>query len=206
MGKKCIIINLLRKLCRNGFGTKKWKEKFGSFGERSSIEYPAILQNVEHTYIGNNTTILSNSRLQNYTDRVRSLDGIHIGDNCYLGFGLSLLNGSKISIGNSVLMASNILISSENHGMDPESEIPYMDQELIAKDVEIKDGVWIGQNVCILPGVVIGEKSIIGAGSIVTKNIPAYCIAAGNPARIIKQYSFVTHSWESVVNGKDNPS
>jgi lipopolysaccharide O-acetyltransferase len=101
-------------------------------------------------------------------------------------------------IGNSVLIASNVLISSENHGMNPESDIPYMDQDLIARDVVIKDGAWIGQNVCILPGVTIGEKSIIGAGSIVTKSIPDYCIAAGNPAKVIKKYDFSSHKWVSI--------
>ena len=94
-------------------------------------------------------------------------------------------------------MASNVLISSENHGINPESDIPYMDQDLIVGDVVIKDGVWIGQNVCILPGVTIGEKAIVGAGSVVTKSIPDYCIAVGNPARVIKKYNFEKHKWES---------
>lgn len=190
---------IYRVVFQKGYGTIEWKNRFGGFGENSDISYPAILQGVSNTYIGKNTTILANSRIQNYSDKKKSLDGIYIGDNCYLGFGLSLLNASRITIGNSVLMASNILISSENHGMNPESEIPYMDQESSVKDVIIKDGAWIGQNVCILPGVTIGIKSIIGAGSIVTKDIPDYCMAVGNPAKVVKKYNFETHKWESVL-------
>ena len=85
---------------------------------------------------------------------------------------------------------------SENHGIDPECSTPYMDQELTGLPVRIGTGCWIGEKVIILPGVSIGEKSIIGAGSIVTKKVPSYSIAVGNPAKIIKKYNFSTHRWE----------
>ena len=61
--------------------------------------------------------------------------------------------------------------------------------------VLLENGVWIGNSTIILPGVTIGEKSIIGAGSVVTKSIPPYCIAAGNPAKVIKKYDFNTKMW-----------
>lgn len=90
------------------------------------------------------------------------------------------------------------MIATENHGMDPESELPYSAQELKCGKVEIGKNVWIGQNVCILPNVSIGDNSIIGAGSIVTKNVPQYTIVAGNPAKIIKKYDFDTHQWKKI--------
>ena len=96
-----------------------------------------------------------------------------------------------------MLFASNILITNENHGINPENEVPYMNQDLSAKPIEIGDGCWIGEKVCILPGVNIGKKSIVGAGSVVTKSIPAYSIAVGNPAKIIKKYNFDHKKWES---------
>jgi len=105
------------------------------------------------------------------------------------------LGGGKIDIGTNVLIASHVLITSENHSIDPECNIEYMNQPLLCSDVKIEDGCWIGEKVCILPGVTIGKKSVIGAGSVVTKNIPAYCIAVGNPARIIKKYDFDSHKW-----------
>ena len=70
-----------------------------------------------------------------------------------------------------------------------------MNQELTGKGVCIDEGSWIGEKVCILPGVTIGKKCIIGAGSVVTKDVPDYCIACGNPAKVIKKYDFDEHRW-----------
>ena len=72
-------------------------------------------------------------------------------------------------------------------------------QPLQTKPVSIGDGCWIGEKVCILPGVSIGKKCVIGAASVVVKSIPDYCIAAGNPAKVIKRYNFVSHQWEKTV-------
>lgn len=179
--------------------SKAFTSKYAKFGKGSILYTPMIYdENRELVSIGENTTILKNSRIQLFPHLVENNPHIIIGDNCYLGYNLTLLAGADIEIGNEVLFASNILVSSENHGMDPESEAPYMNQPLEAKPVRIEDGCWIGERVCVLPGVTIGKKSIVGAGSIVTKNIPPYSIAAGNPARVIKQYNFDTHKWEKV--------
>lgn len=146
--------------------------------------------------IGDNTTILSNVRLAVYGSGSKA--NITIGNNCYIGFCFSALASveANIEIGDNVLFASNVLVTNENHGINPESTTPYMDQKLSAQDVKIGNGCWIGEKVSILSGVTIGEKCIIGAGSIVTKSIPSYSIAVGNPARIIKQYNFYTKRWE----------
>ncbi|MBL4677498.1 MAG: hypothetical protein JKY70_15040 [Mucilaginibacter sp.] len=64
------------------------------------------------------------------------------------------------------------------------------------KPVIIEDNVWIGETVSVLPGVTIGKGSIIGASAVVTKNIPPYSIAVGNPAKVIKTYNFESNSWE----------
>jgi lipopolysaccharide O-acetyltransferase len=64
--------------------------------------------------------------------------------------------------------------------------------------VIISKNVWIGESVSILPGVRIGKASIIGANSVVTKDIPDYSIAAGNPAKVIKKYNFATRCWERI--------
>ena len=165
---------------------------------------PAIIPEPENLMIGDHTIILKNARLQTYSKLVQDKDNakIIIGNNCYIGSNISILAGAKVQIGNNVLIASNVLITSENHGIDPESEISYMNQQLVIKPVVIKDGSWIGEKVCIMPGVIIGIKSIVGAGSIVTKSIPDYSIAAGNPAVILKQYNFITHQWEKYEKEK----
>ena len=72
------------------------------------------------------------------------------------------------------------------------------DRPLSSKPVVIENNVWIGELCSVLPGVIIGENSIIGANSVVTKSIPANFIAVGNPVKVIKQYNFETKKWEKV--------
>ncbi|MBQ3584023.1 MAG: acyltransferase [Lachnospiraceae bacterium] len=176
---------------------RRFRKSYGSFGEHSCIHRPFIYDNNRKLiHIGKETTILEHSRIQLYPERVNQTPHIYIGDGCYIGYYFSILAGADVRIGNHVLVASHVLISSENHGINPESEIEYMEQPLTGASVVIEDGCWIGENVCILPGVTIGKKSIIGSGSVVTKSVPPYCIAAGNPARIIKKYNFTSHQWE----------
>lgn len=156
-------------------------------GRRSTI------RGLSHITFGKNVRIGNDVRIQTYQNSAT----LHLDDNVYMGNRNSFLLGGNITIGNNTLMASDILVSSENHGMDPENDLPYGKQNLICKDVAIGEGCWIGEKVVILPGVTIGDKAIIGAGSVVTKNVPPFCIAAGNPAKIIKQYNFNLHAWEA---------
>ena len=110
---------------------------------------------------------------------------------------LSILAGEDVSIGNDVLIASGVTICSENHGTDPSLPVSYMHQPLKCQKVSIGDGTWIGENVIILPGVSIGKKCVIGGGSVVTKSIPNYSIAVGNPAVVKKTYNMKKKVWES---------
>ena len=108
--------------------------------------------------------------------------GVKIGSDTLIGPD-NLISPETI-IGNKVLLAPEVLIYTSNHKFNPE-KLAYEGYTEIEK-VIIGDNVWIGARCIILPGVTIGEGSTIGAGSIVTKNIPPYSLAAGNPARVIK--------------------
>lgn len=185
-------------IAHKGFGFSRWKKQFALFGENSTICYPSILSGIEDISIADRTIILPNSRLQNYYQG-NNKPSIQIGNHCYIGYYFSILNASSVTLGNDVLIASHVLISSENHGIDPETDTPYMNQSLRSTPVSIGDGCWIGEKACILPGVKIGKKCIIGANSVVTKSIPDYSIAVGNPAKVIKKYNFMNHQWESVL-------
>ena len=97
-------------------------------------------------------------------------------------------------------MASKIFISDHNHGSygDSHSDSPLTipsERVSVSQGVIIEDNVWIGESACILPGVTIGFGSIIGALSVVSKSIPPYSIAVGNPAKIVKKYDFLTNKW-----------
>lgn len=175
-----------------------YKSKFFLFGRHSVIHYPSNIPNRECVSIGDNTTLLSGARIQVYNYLTGLSANVTIGNNCYIGTNFSILAGANVVIENEVLIASNVLITSEDHGMNPESEIPYMNQPLICKEVRVGEGTWIGEKVSVLPGVRIGRKCIIGTNAVVTKDIPDYSIAVGIPARVVKKYSFEKHAWEKI--------
>lgn len=148
--------------------------------------------------IGEKTSISQNCRLMCYDSYYgKNNSFIQIGNNCSFNRNLTIYSGEEVIIGDNVLIASDVLITSENHGMNPQLA-SYSNQPLICKKVIIEDGVWLGDKVVVLPGVTIGEKSIIGAGSIVTKDIPKYSIAVGNPAKVIKKFDFQKNDWVNV--------
>ncbi|WP_172136140.1 DapH/DapD/GlmU-related protein [Adlercreutzia sp. ZJ473] len=117
-----------------------------------------------------------------------------IGDNTMFGDDCRFLVADDCCIGNNVLAASYILITTENHGMYCCDE-GYSQQPLITAPVAIEDNCWIGENVVVLPGVRIGYNSIIGAGSVVNKDIPPCSIAVGNPVRVIKRWDSASNQW-----------
>lgn len=143
--------------------------------------------------LGNNVQIGRYSRISVY-----DWGGVEIEDNCQMGQFLSIIAGGDVIIRRNALIASYVAIISENHAIDPECGRSYSSQALISKNIEIQENCWIGEKVVILPGVTIGEWSVIGAGSVVNSNIPPYSIAVGNPAKVIKRYDFETHLWVKV--------
>ena len=109
---------------------------------------------------------------------------ITVGDNFYTNTNCCILDCAKITIGNNVWIGPNVGIYTPNHAFDSKERTHGYEKSL---PIEIGDNVWIGGGVTIIGGVKIGQNSIIGAGSVVTKNIPSGVIAAGNPAKIIRE-------------------
>ena len=122
---------------------------------------------------------------------------LEIGYNFRATRNLTIQCAGHTCIGNDVLVSSDVFIIDYNHCLDPRNE-NYLDGELFVKEVFIDDGAWIGNNVVILPGARIGKKAVIGAGSVVTGTIDDYCIAVGNPARVIKRWDFSSNKWINV--------
>ena len=109
----------------------------------------------------------------------------------------------SLIIGDNVLIASKVYITDLNHGnySGKEQSNPQeiaKERKIYTKPVKIENNVWIGENVSILSGVKIGENAILGANSVVTKNVPKNSIVAGNPAKVIKVYNKNTGEWEKV--------
>lgn len=142
-------------------------------------------------YLGNNSRI---HFIQNYHGKSYN-PFLKIGKQVDIGQRFTALCAAPIVIEDNALLASDILITSENHGMDPESEQSYAKQPLIAKPIKIGKGCWIGEKVSIMPGVTLGEKVIVAANSVVTKSFPSYTLIGGVPAKVIKKYDFNQHKW-----------
>jgi maltose O-acetyltransferase len=113
---------------------------------------------------------------------------LSIGANSGVGTGSTLHLQGKISIGNDVMIGQELIIHTSNHGME-NNGIPMCRQLSKIKGVTIGDNVWIGSRVTILPGVNVGNGVVIGAGSIVTKNLESNGVYVGNPAKLIKKRS-----------------
>ena len=108
---------------------------------------------------------------------------LHLGDYVYANFNLTLVDDGHIYVGNHVMFGPNVMITTANHPVDPKLRLRGLQYN---KDVRIDDNAWIGAGVMILPGVHIGKNSVIGAGSVVTGDLPDNVIAVGNPCRIIR--------------------
>jgi acetyltransferase-like isoleucine patch superfamily enzyme len=107
---------------------------------------------------------------------------ITIGDHTFINYGSSISAHKRVVIGRHCLLGHYTLILDNNeHDLEQHRMLPPSDP------VVIEDHVWIGSRVCILPGVRVGHHSAVGAGSVVTRDIPAHCLAAGNPARVVRK-------------------
>jgi len=129
--------------------------------------------------IGDNSTLCRYSILQ-------SVGGvISIGTDSLVGDFCNLFGQGSLTIGNHVMISSGVRIIPNQHTFNDPS-MPINQQPCFSQGIVIKDGVWVGANCCILDGVTVGTGAIIGAGSIVTKDVPDYAIAVGVPAKVIR--------------------
>lgn len=124
---------------------------------------------------------------------------VTIGNNSLIGMGNVLIG--PVSVGNNVIFAQNVVASGLNHEYrDPATPISL--QPVTVMPIVVEDDCWIAANVVITAGVTIGKHSVIAAGAVVTKNVPPFSIAAGNPAKVIKQYDPTMKDWVKVEANK----
>jgi acetyltransferase-like isoleucine patch superfamily enzyme len=128
---------------------------------------------------------------------------LRLGKNVQMNDYVHITAGENVTIGNNVLIASKVYISDTTHGEYSANEhsLPFdapVARSLSFKPVVIEDNVWLGEGVCVLPGVTIGFGTIVGANAVVTKSIPAMSIAVGAPAKVIKKFNQASGIWEIV--------
>lgn len=135
---------------------------------------------------------------------------IKVGKNFFCNYNCTILDVGRVTFGDNCLLAPNVAIYTAGHPIHPDSRNSLYEYGI---DVTIGDNVWIGGNVVIMPGVNIGSNCVIGAGSVVTKDIPDWSVAAGNPCRVLRKITdedrkyyfrdreFDEESW-AAINGK----
>ncbi|WP_292473105.1 DapH/DapD/GlmU-related protein [Methanosphaera sp.] len=137
-----------------------------------SEEYDVLINELFESNTGSNFTLrtpLSGTSFEN----------VKIGDNVFINSNCLMMARGGITIEDNVMLAANVQLLSNNHD-------EYNRQVLICKEITIKEGAWIGAGASIMPGVTIGKHAIVGAGAIVTKDVPDYAVVVGIPARVVK--------------------
>ncbi len=179
--------------------TSREARDFGSFGEGSIICFPQEgIVNPKSIHLGSGTMIgphcvLSTGWMPGQTGLLDEM--LRFGDRCLLGKGSSIVCHYKVTIGDDVWTGHNVYITDMNHGYEDPNE-PISRQHQPPEEVTIGDGSWLGHGTVVLPGSKIGRHVVIGAGSVVTGEIPDYSVAVGSPARVIKR--LVDDAWISV--------
>lgn len=169
---------------------------FKRFGKNVAIISPDIIEGERFISLGDNVSINTRAWLLalHQSDTLPQLD---IGAGTTIGRFAHIVALRNVIIGNNVLIADKVYISDNLHGYE-DTTTPIKNQPVLFKArVEIGDNSWIGENVSII-GASIGKHCVIGANSVVTRDIPDYSIAVGSPARVIKRYNSLTQQWTTI--------
>ena len=182
-------------ICGNSFMRRGVK-----FGKGSYIRKHAQINGGGYITLGSHTRIGPYSRLQCFTNisGEKFKPQIEIGNNVIIGRNVTISCCNKVLIGDNCMITGYCFLCDSNHGMDASSEKRYETQKMIRDTVKLGQNVFVGEKAIILPGVEIGDNAIIGAGSVVTKSVPAYSMVAGNPAKVIKIYDVDKKAWVKV--------
>lgn len=180
----------------NYFRTLCIRKKFKSFGKNVLFQKIDFLKGPEYISIQEGSSFEKHLYLsawdcyQTKNSLQRFTPSINIGANCHFGAFNHITAINSIEIGDNLLTGKNVTITDNSHGFTDFEDLsiePIL-RPLISKGpIKIGNNVWIGDKATILPNIIIGDGAVIGANAIVTKNVPAYSVVAGNPAKIVKE-------------------
>lgn len=143
----------------------------------------------------NKFSLGSHATIEDFCTINNGVGDVIIGEETRIGIGNVIIG--PVTIGSQVILAQHIAVSGMNHTYT-DVTLPTRKQKVTTAPIVIEDEVWVGANAVITAGVTIGKHSVVAAGAVVTKNIPPYSIAVGNPARVIKKYDFDKAEWVRV--------
>lgn len=168
------------------------------------FRFPIIIRGRENIDFGERLTTGVGCRLEGFDGINPNEIKLHFGKNVQINDYVHIVAMDNITIGDNVLMASHVFISDNSHGSykgdyrDSSPEIPPTERQYSTSPIKIGKNCWIGEGVVIMPGVEIGAGCVIGAHSIVNKNIPPKTIAVGAPANVVKIWDDENHRWKKV--------
>lgn len=163
-----------------------WGARLHSLGTKSILGRKLAVRNSGAVAIGSRVTICDEYVLADLAPGRGALPKIRIGDGTVILYRFQCNAAESVTIGPDVLIASNVLITDSDHVLEPGGIPVTRNPALITRPVVVERNCWIGQNAVILKGVTIGHDSIIGANSVVTRDVAPYSVVAGNPARLIR--------------------
>lgn len=198
--KKSILIKKLYYKSKYFLEKNRYKS---NIGKSTYIDKSVHILGLKNIKIGSNN-IISDGTWFNVNDRSEEKIGIEIGNNCYIGKRNFFNSGNKITINNYFMSGLNCTVIGSNHRIE-NPLIPYIHSGSVTDaNIYIGTNVWFGANVTVMGNVKIGHGSIVGANSLVLKDIPPFSIAVGNPAKVIKRYDFDNNLWtkdfEELIN------
>lgn len=168
------------------------------------IRRPFVVRGKKLVAYGLGLTTGVGCRLEAFTVNDDKHNRIVFGNNVQINDYVHISAIEKVDIGDNVLMASHVYISDNSHGQykgvegDTAPSVPPIKRPYFVAPVKIGNNVWLGEGVIVMPGVTIGDGCVIGAHSIVNKDIPANTVAVGSPAKIVKKYNENLKVWEKV--------
>ena len=167
---------------------------YGRIGFLSYVACPLLVIRHKYIFIGNRVRIMPGIRLESFEEaRILIGNNVSIGPNCTLVSG----DNKDVEIGDNVTISANVFICSYEHDYR-DIGVHIMEQSCIGSSTVIGAGSFIGYGSVLLAGTVLGKQCVVGANSVVRGTFPDYCVIAGSPARVIKQYSFESGKWERI--------
>jgi len=165
--------------------------RFGAFGQGSLLCFPpGAVYNERYIHIGSHTIIgpyVSLSAGMAPGQEMVSDPVVRIGDRTMIGRGSHIVGHFSVEIGDDIQTGPYIYVTDQNHVYE-DPDTPVGRQWPVEKKVSIGSGSWLGTGVVVLPGATIGRNAVIGAGSVVTGEVPDHAVAVGSPARVVKRY------------------
>ncbi len=177
-----------------------YRHVFGSFGRGSVLYKPLMLNNPRFVHIGRNVVIRKGARIEAIVTDAAPPPQLRIGDDVNIEQNVHIICHSNIVIGNEVSITGNCAIVDVTHPFEDVHDPTKIGSRILAEPsfVEIGDRSFLGFGAVVLPNVRIGHYCVVGAHSLVTKDVPQYSVVAGNPAKVLRRYDEDKDEWDSV--------